>query len=62
MPLRLSHRYILEGSRNPVLQEICFLVDRYNREFRDAPSWAAKTSQMRRRRHWRVLPIGRERT
>jgi hypothetical protein len=44
MPLRLSHRYILEGSRNPVLQEICFLVDRYNREFRDAPSWAAKTS------------------
>ena len=44
MPLRLSHRYILEGSKNPVLREICFLVDRYNLEFSSAPAWAAKKS------------------
>lgn len=30
MPLRLLHRAVLEDSKNPVLREICYFLDRYN--------------------------------
>lgn len=33
MSLRLLHRAVFEDSKNPVLQEICFFLDRYNAFF-----------------------------
>ena len=33
MPLRLLHRAVIENSRNPVLQELCYFIDRYNARY-----------------------------